>query len=52
MLHFLMAPANCVCDRLGIQDEHERGMMRMLVNLGICTLIAAPLVYAGWKAFP
>lgn len=33
MLHFLMLPANAVCDRVGLINEHERGMMRMLVNV-------------------
>lgn len=32
MFRLLMLPSNLVCDRLRITDEHERGMVRMLVN--------------------
>lgn len=50
MLQFLMAPSNAVCDRLGLTDEHERGMMRMLVNIMIVTAIAVVVFYGVWKA--
>lgn len=49
MLHFLMLPANAVCDRFGLTNEHERGMMRMLVNMLICSVIAVIAVFVGWK---
>jgi hypothetical protein len=49
VLQRLMLPANAVCDRLGITNEHERGMMRMLVNMGLCTALAVIAVYLGWK---
>ena len=32
MFRLLMAPSNTVCDAFKITDEHERGMMRMLVT--------------------
>ena len=47
----IMRPANAVCDRLGIANEHERGMMRMLVNMMICSGIAVVVFYVGWKLF-
>lgn len=40
MLRFLMRPSNAVCDAMHITDEHERGMIRMLVNMMLLTLIA------------
>ena len=39
LLHFLMLPANAVCDALGVVDEHERGMIRMLVNMLLLTML-------------
>jgi hypothetical protein len=35
-----MRPANIVCDMMHIIDEHERGMIRMLVNMLLLSLIA------------
>jgi hypothetical protein len=49
MFQFLMRPANAVCDHLGITNQHERGMMRMLVNMMICTAVAVLGVLIGWK---
>ena len=49
MFRFLMRPANAVCDRLGLTDEHERGMMRMLVNMMIFTAVLVVLFYIGWQ---
>lgn len=51
LLQVLMLPANMVCDRLGLTNEHERGMMRMFVNMSICTAIAVVGVYVGWQFF-
>ena len=51
MFQLLMAPSNAVCDRLGLTDEHERGMMRMLVNMMILTAIAVVVFYVGWRIF-
>lgn len=49
MLHFLMLPANAVCDRVGLINEHEHGMMRMLVNMLLCSALAVIAVFVGWK---
>lgn len=42
LLKLLLHPSNLVCDRLGLTDQHERGMMRMFVNMclfsGLCVL--------------
>jgi len=51
MFQFLMAPSNAVCDLLGLTDEHERGMMRMLVNMMLFTAIIVVVVYVGWQMF-
>ena len=40
MLRLLMRPSNAVCDVMHITDEHERGMVRMLVNMLLLTLVA------------
>jgi len=49
MFRLLMAPSNSVCDALKITNEHERGMMRMLVNMMIVSLLAIPVFYVAWK---
>jgi hypothetical protein len=49
MLRILMLPANAICDRVGLTNEHERGMMRMLVNMLLCSALAVLAVLAGWK---
>ena len=40
MLRVLMRPSNAVCDAMHITDEHERGMVRMLVNMLLLTAIS------------
>ena len=50
ILRLLMAPANAVCDRLGMIDEHERGMMRMLVNMILFTGIVVTVFFVVWRA--
>jgi hypothetical protein len=35
-----MRPSNAVCDALHITDENERGMVRMLINMMLLTLVA------------
>ena len=52
LFQILMSPSNQVCDRLGIANEHERGMMRMLVNMMIVTAIGAGVVLVGWPLLP
>jgi hypothetical protein len=51
MFRVLMAPANAVCDRLGLIDEHERGMMRMLVNMILFTAIVVVVFFVSWRVF-
>jgi hypothetical protein len=51
MFKFLMAPSNAVCDRFGLTDEHERGMLRMLVNMLIFTAIVVAVFYVAWRTF-
>ena len=48
MLQLLMRPANAVCDLLNMSDENERGMVRMLVNMMLLTLLC---VFAAVVAF-
>jgi hypothetical protein len=40
MFRLLMRPSNAVCDAMHIKDENERGMVRMLVNMLLLTLVA------------
>jgi hypothetical protein len=49
MLKLLMSPSNALCDRLGLTDEHERGMMRMLVNMMIICGLCVPVIYVSWR---
>lgn len=51
MFKLLMGPSNAVCDRLGMTDEHERGMMRMLVNMIIFSAVVTVAFYFAWEAF-
>lgn len=39
MFALLMRPANAICDRMRLTDEHERGMVRMFVNMFLLTVI-------------
>ncbi len=39
MLRILMKPANAVCDVMRIKDQNERGVVRMLVNMMLLTLL-------------
>lgn len=42
VLHFIFfAPGNLLADRLGARDEHERGLIRQLVNSLIWITLAA-----------
>lgn len=51
MFRLLMGPSNAVCDRLGLTNEHERGMMRMLVNMLIVAAIGVGAAFVGWPLF-
>jgi hypothetical protein len=48
-LRILMLPANAVCDAVGLTDEHERGMMRMLVNMLLSSAIAVAVFLVFWR---
>lgn len=49
VVRLLMLPATVVCNRIGLTNEHDRGMMRMLVNMMLCSAVAAVAVFVGWK---
>lgn len=40
MLRLIMWPANAVCDAMRIHDENERGVVRMLVNMMLLTVVS------------
>ena len=48
LLQLLMTPSNAVCDLLGMTDEHERGMVRMLVNTLLWTTICVAVMLIVW----
>lgn len=48
-LRWLMLPATIVCDRIGLTNEHDRGMMRMLVNMMLFSAAAVVVFFIGWK---
>ena len=48
MLHLLLAPSNRVCDAFGVEDEHERGMIRQLVNALLLSAMVVPLFWLAW----
>lgn len=49
LFHLLMRPANMVCDAFGLTDEHERGMVRMLVNMMLLSFAGVAVFLAGWR---
>jgi len=49
LYQLLIRPSEVVCNRLGLTDEHERGMMRMLVNMCAISCLAVPIFYVLWK---
>jgi hypothetical protein len=48
MLRILMSPSNRLCDAIGVEDEHERGLIRQLVNALALGLLAVPLFWGLW----
>ena len=44
-----MAPGDALADRLGTTDEHERGLLRMLVNSVLWITVAA-LIFMAFAA--
>lgn len=49
LVELLLWPANLVCDHLGLTDQHERGMMRMLVNMCLISGLSVVVFYVLWK---
>ncbi len=45
LFQLLMYPANACCDRLGLEDENERGVIRMLVNALLWTVVGAAVAW-------
>jgi hypothetical protein len=50
VFRLLMWPSNAAADLLGLVDEHERGMVRMLVNSLIWMTIAVVALCVAWAA--
>ena len=50
MLRLFMAPSNRVCDALDIHDEHERGLIRQLVNALLLSAICIVVFGVVWLA--
>lgn len=50
MFRLLMWPSNAVADALKITDEHERGMIRMLVNTLLWLTVLITLLTLVWLA--
>jgi hypothetical protein len=48
LFQILALPANAVCDSLRLTDEHDRGMVRMLVNTLIWTTVGATIFFVSW----
>jgi hypothetical protein len=50
MLRLLLLPSNLVCDAMKIEDENERGMVRMLVNTVLWMTIGITVLTIVWWA--
>jgi hypothetical protein len=48
MLRLIPLPSNAICDALGMIDEQERGMVRMLVNTLLWTTLCVTAVLVVW----
>lgn len=48
MLRMLMTPSNRLCDALAVWDEHERGLIRQLVNALLLSALAVPTFWLAW----
>lgn len=49
LVQLLLLPADLVCDHLGLTDQHERGMMRMFVNMCLFSGLCAIAFFVLWK---
>jgi hypothetical protein len=48
MVRLIMLPSNAICDALGMTDEHERDMVRMLVNTLLWTTLCVTAALVVW----
>ena len=48
MLRRLMAPSHRICDAPGLIDEHERGLIRQLVNALLLSVLAIAAFWGAW----
>ena len=48
MLRLLLAPSNRICDAFHVEDEHERGMIRQLVNALLLSALIVPAFWLAW----
>ena len=48
LFQIVMWPSNFACDLLHLEDEHERGMLRMLVNTLLWTSIGVLAFMIAW----
>jgi len=48
LLEILLRSSNMVCDRIGLKDQHERGMMRMFVNMCIFSGLCVFAFFVLW----
>jgi hypothetical protein len=48
MLRLLMLPSNAICDHFRITDEHERGLVRMLINTLLWLTIFVGVLCLVW----
>ena len=49
LLKLLLLPSNLVCDQLGLTDQHERGMMRMFVNMCLFSGLCVVAFFVLWR---
>lgn len=49
LLELLMLPSNLVCDHLRLTDPHERGMMRMFVNMCLFSALCVIAFFVLWQ---
>lgn len=48
MLRLLMSPSNALCDAMNLTDEGERGVVRMLFNMLLLTVVFV-LIFVAWQ---
>jgi hypothetical protein len=50
MLRLLMAPANAICDVMRVDDEGERAVIRMLVNMLLLSFVSVMVFVVAIEA--